>query len=82
MAKNKKKKKEVNEPAVEYKRREFKFFTSFEEMDEYDRLQTLKQSPEKRLQETVELILRVYGLTRESLKNRKRDNIIYFDKAE
>lgn len=81
MAKSKKKKNEVNEPAVEYGRG-LKFFNSFEEQKEYEIQEVLKQSPAQRIKETVELILRVYGFTRESLRKRMPDNTIYFDKPE
>ena len=85
MAKKKKAKapgNKVNEPAVSYGRPELTFFNSFEEMEIDDINTVLKQSPAQRIKETVELILRIYGFTRESLKKRKPDNEIYFKNHE
>ncbi len=61
MAKSKKKKNEVNEPAVGY-RRELKFFNSFEEMDEYDREQMAMLSPVECLEQLRLLINLAYGM--------------------
>jgi len=81
MAKSKKKKGNVaNEPVVKYGN--LVFFNSFEQQKEYEVQEVLKQSPVERIKETVDLILRMYGFTRETLKNRRPDNTIYFDKTE
>ena len=80
MPKKKKVKNQLNEPAVEYGR-DIHIFNSFEEQEEYELNEILKQSPAERIKHTVELILRAYGFTRESLRNRKQDNTIYIDQA-
>jgi hypothetical protein len=47
------------------------FFSSFEEEEQYRLQQMLKIPPVERIRLTVELILRVYGVTREELNERK-----------
>lgn len=64
-----------NESNSPYKK-QIHFFSSFEEADAYDRIKTLKQSPIERINETVGLILRVYGFNRADLKKRARSNKI------
>ena len=46
-----------------------KVFNSFEEAELSEIQAVLKQTPKERLRETVELILRVYGVSREELKS-------------
>ncbi len=55
---------------------EARFFSSFEEEEQYHLQQVLKIPPVERIRQTVELILRVYGVTRQQLKERKPDNTI------
>lgn len=55
---------------------EGRFFSSFEEEEQYRIQQVLEQPPLERIRETVELILRVYGFTRQQLNERKPDNTI------
>lgn len=64
----------VNEPLASF--HSLKIFSSFEEAEVFNIKNILKQSHAERIRETVELILRVYGLTREQLNERKRDNKI------
>ena len=63
----------VNKPLASHS---FKIFSSFEEAEIFQIKSILKQSPAQRIKDTVELILRAYGLTREQLKERKRDHKI------
>lgn len=64
----------ATEPSAAY--HSLKIFNSFEEAEIFQIKCVLKQSPAERIKETVELILRAYGLTREQLKERKRSNTI------
>lgn len=57
-----------HEPEVAYKA--IRIFNSFEEAEEADIRETLAQSPEERISETVDLILRVYGFTQKELNKR------------
>ena len=47
-----------------------RIFNSFEEAKETETQDIIKQSPVDRLRHTVELILRVYQVSRQDLKNR------------
>ncbi len=69
----------LSEPPVAYRSNRIKTFASFEEQEKFNYEEVLKQKPLDRIRETVKLILRVYGFTRKSLKERKLDNRIYFD---
>ena len=72
-------KNEVNEPAGTYgpfHGKRIRIFTSFEEAAEAEALAAAEKSPIQRLRDTVQLIMRVYGLTEEDLRNRKRSNRI------
>jgi|GEM_PF-3834730 len=65
---------QANEPSMGYgamKGMKLRIFHSWEEMTQAEIEASLKQTPEERIRETVELILRVYGVTREELSNRK-----------
>lgn len=64
----------ATEPSAAY--RSLKIFSSFEEAEIFQIKRVLKQSPAERIRETVELILRAYGLTRKQLKERKRSNTV------
>jgi CRISPR-associated endonuclease Csn1 len=55
---------------------EARFFSSFEEEEKYRLQQVLKIPPVERIRQTVELILRAYGVTRQQLNERKDDNTI------
>ncbi|MGF1924327.1 MAG: hypothetical protein ACQUHE_09130 [Bacteroidia bacterium] len=52
-----------------------KIFTSLEEAKQDEINYIINQSPIERLRQTVELILRIYNVTRESLKERKYNRI-------
>jgi len=54
------------------------FFQSFEEAEDFDRRTISLQDPIKRLRDTVELIIRTYGLTRDQLNSRPQHNTITF----
>jgi hypothetical protein len=49
-----------------YKKGEVKICSSFEEQEEYNIKQVLQQKPILRVKETVDLILRMHGYTREA----------------
>ncbi|MEJ5995427.1 hypothetical protein WG904_13450 [Pedobacter sp. Du54] len=53
-----------------------KIYKSLEESKKDDVNYIINQSPIERLRQTVDLILKVYNVTRESLKQRKRSNRI------
>ena len=66
---------ELNEQDAAYgdvRKRRVRIFGSFEEAAEAEAQDTVRQSPVERIKETVELILRAYGVTREDLKTRER----------
>ncbi len=52
--------------------KKIRIFKSFEEAEEAEAMEIARQSPVERLRETVERILRVYGVTREQLKARDK----------
>jgi len=56
--------------------KKIRIYTSFDEQAAAEAADVAKQPPMERIKETVELILRVYGVTREQLNNRKRSNRI------
>ncbi len=65
----------LNEPEPAYSQKRsmrLRIFKSFEEAAEADAADIANQAPVERLRETVELILRVYGVTREQLKARDK----------
>lgn len=64
-------------PAI-IKSRHLQVYDSFEDASAKEAQRTLEQPPIERLRETVGLILRVYGLNRENLKNRPKSNTITF----
>lgn len=63
----------VNEPPVAYSGNNLSVYTSFDDAAKRELADVLKQSPEDRIRETVQLILRVYGVTQEELNKRKRN---------
>ena len=76
MENEKNKKNEVNEPAINYKSRDVKIYTSFEEAAEAEAMEVAKQDPIERIRETVQLILRVFPLSEKKVNTNK----IYIDK--
>ena len=64
------KKKSAVEDKV-YPNPELRIFHSFAEAEQADLEATLKMDPIERVRQTVELILRAYGFTREELLKRK-----------
>ncbi len=52
----------VNEPSVNYQKRDLVFFNSFEEMNQHDREEMAKLSPLECLQQLRQLINLAYGL--------------------
>jgi hypothetical protein len=59
-----------------------KIFNSLEESEQDKINYIINQSPVERLRQTVELILRVYNVTRESLKEKKHSKRINIIKAK
>ncbi len=53
-----------------------RIFKSFEESEQDKTAYIISQSPIERLRQTVELILRVYNVTRESSKEKKQNKRI------
>lgn len=68
----------IREPEIKYNR--VNIFYSFEEERKFEINEILEQSPKERIEHTVTLILRVYGLTREILNDRKSNNKIIIKK--
>lgn len=68
------KKDSVNEPATPYGSNRLRIFESFQQVDDFELRQSVAQNPEERIRETVQLIMRVYGVTEETLLKRKRNN--------
>lgn len=66
----------LNEPIIEYIKPPIKIFTSFKEAEDNQIDNVLQQSPEERIHETVELILRTYNTTRDELKKRDRSKTL------
>ncbi len=63
----------INEPSVSYSGNNIRVYTSFDDAAKGELADILKQSPEDRIRETVQLILRVYGVTQEELNERTRN---------
>jgi len=80
--KKKKDKNEVNDPGVSYGEGKSRivFFKSFEEEAEYNAKEASEKNPIQGIKDTVGLILRVYGFTQESLRERKSSDEIIVDK--
>ena len=57
-----------------------RIYKSFEEQAAAEAAEVVKQAPMERIRETVELILRVYGVTREELKARPKSKRIIITK--
>lgn len=83
MSENNDDKDKVNEPELSYStgNKRMIFFNSFEEENEYNAKQAAAENPVIRLKNTVEIILRVYGFTRESLLKRESSNAIFIDQV-
>jgi hypothetical protein len=62
----------LSEPVTTYST--VRIYNSFEEAEAEQLRKNAFQSPENRIKEAVELILRVYGLSRKELSERKTDN--------
>ena len=56
--------------------KKIRIYTSHEERAAAEAAESAGQTPVERLRETVELILRVYGVTREELAARKKSKRI------
>jgi hypothetical protein len=78
----KKEENKVNDPGVSYGegKNRIVFFNSFEEEAEYNAKEAAEKNPIQGIKDTVGLILRVYGFTQESLRDRKSSNEIIVDK--
>ena len=59
-------------PGKPFAGKKIRIFKSFEEAEEAEANDIAMQSPVERLRETVERILRVYGVTREQLMARDK----------
>ena len=71
----------INEPASQYfTNPELKIYNSFEEQEDDQRKYSASLTPIERLRQTVELIIRSYGYTRESLKSQDSDNKVTITK--
>jgi len=78
-------KREVNEPvagAFSLKGKEVRFFHSFEEQAAAEAEDAANRTPIERIRDTVQLILRAYGVTQEELNMRTRSNKIKITKYE
>ena len=62
----------LNEPSVTYTGKTIRVYDSFDAAAKGELADVLKQSPEDRIRETVQLILRVYGVTQEELNRRPK----------
>ena len=83
--KNDEEKRELNEPAVGYgalKGKKVRFFHSFEEQAAAEAEYATKRTPIERIRDTVQLILRAYGVTQEMLNKRERSLKIIITKYE
>lgn len=66
--------KELNEPHTPYHtgaKMKLRIFSSFEKANEADAMDAAMQAPMDRIRDTVQLILRVYGVTEELLEKRR-----------
>lgn len=79
---NKKDNDKVNGPGISYGegKNRMVFFKSFEEEAEYNAKEAAEKNPVQGIKDTVGLILRMYGFTQESLRERKSSNKIIVDK--
>jgi hypothetical protein len=80
--KNTDKQQNLSEPTTYQTQNRINIFNSFEEASKKEIQDILEQPPIDRLRQTVELILRVYNVTRESLKERKSSNRIKIIRSE
>lgn len=72
--KTKKKITKARKSKPKYSKGTVRIYHSFEEAERADLQYAADQNPIERLRETVELILRVYGVTREMLLKQKPNN--------
>ena len=73
----------INEPeSLYFINDELKIYNSFEKQEDDQRKHSASLTPLERLKQTVELIIRSYGYTRESLKNLETDNKVTITKRE
>jgi hypothetical protein len=66
----------LSKESVIFVRMKLQVYKSFEEQAAAEAAEAANQTPLDRIRETVELILRVYGVSREDLINRKKSNRI------
>ncbi len=69
----------VNEPNAIYHfsgSKKLRVFHSFKEAEDAENVDAANKSPVERIKETVQLILRVYGVTQRELNMRKKNNRI------
>ncbi len=82
---NEEEKREVNEPVAGYgalRGKKVRFFHSFEEAEAAENEDAANKPPIQRILDTVQLILRTYGFTQETLNKRPRSNKITIIKYE
>ena len=72
----------VNEPAAAYTSSRLRIYNSFQQANESENINAAKQSPEERLKEVVQLIMRTYGVTESILRERSKSNKITIKIAE
>ena len=72
----------MREPKAVYKKERLRIFHSFEEAEETELQKAANQKPVERLRETVELILRIYGFSRQQLLERPPDDALMIVKQE
>lgn len=66
---------------MENEKNHLHIYNSFEQMEEAEHRKAAEKDPVSGLQETVELILRVYDVSRDDLNQRKSNNrikILYY----
>ena len=82
---NEEEKREVNEPIAGYgalRGKKVRFFHSFEEQAAAEAQDAADRTHIERIRDTVQLILRAYGVTQEMLNKRERDWKITITKYE
>ena len=82
---NEEEKHKVNEPIAGYdiaKGKTVRIFHSFAEAEAAEDEEAANKSPIQRIRDTVQLILRTYGVTQEMLNKRKHDHKITIIKYE
>ena len=82
---NEEEKREVNEPVAGYgalRDKKVRIFHSFEEQAAAEAQDAANRTPIERIRDTVQLILRAYGVTQEMLNKRERSLKITITKYE